>query len=134
MYSYYKIVYCLLLLFLSGSLYPQNVPLRYKKYFVKFVDDRSIWEKALNVAGLSNKDVVSLLLDRGANINAVNLLKETPLHLAVWIGDVDVVSILVEAGANRRKRDTEDYTPFMLARDKGFSKIIKILKEGLKVH
>jgi TPR repeat protein len=56
-YSFSKIVYCLLLLFFSNGLYPQDIPSEYKKYFAKYVDKRSILEKSLNIAGLTNKDV-----------------------------------------------------------------------------
>jgi hypothetical protein len=46
-----------LLFCFCGSVNAQNVPDQYKKYFFKFEDNRSVMEKVLNAAGLSNEDV-----------------------------------------------------------------------------
>lgn len=53
-----RIFFLLVVLFCScGRVNAQNVPDQYKRYFVKFTDNRSIIEKVLNAAGLSNEDM-----------------------------------------------------------------------------
>lgn len=52
-----NIFYLFLLLLCSSNVYGQNVSSQYEDYFVKFEDNRSMMEKVLNAAGVSNKDV-----------------------------------------------------------------------------
>src|SRR5438067_227001 len=47
-----------------------------------------------------NKDIVSLLLKNGANINSQTSNGETPLHLAVRYGFAEVVDMLLQQGAD----------------------------------
>ncbi|GLH15836.1 Poly [ADP-ribose] polymerase tankyrase [Gryllus bimaculatus] len=47
-----------------------------------------------------NQDIVVCLLDRGADVNAMNACGATPLHDAVFRGDVDVARALLQSGAN----------------------------------
>ena len=48
----------------------------------------------------SSSDAVSLLLERGADINSVNLNEETPLMVAVIEEHLDVVRVLLKHGPN----------------------------------
>lgn len=48
-----------------------------------------------------------MLIRRGANANAVNLVGSTPLHYAAGSGHVDALETLVEAGADVNKRNKE---------------------------
>ncbi|XP_026288874.1 uncharacterized protein LOC113213876 isoform X3 [Frankliniella occidentalis] len=54
-----------------------------------------------------NREIVSCLLDRGADVNSVNSLGVTPLHDAVARGDIDVIEELIQAGANAFVRATK---------------------------
>lgn len=52
--------------------------------------------------------MVRLLLDRGADVNAVGDFGRTPLHFAVWDGGpeaTEIVEMLVQAGADIHARD-----------------------------
>jgi ankyrin repeat protein len=52
--------------------------------------------------------MVRLLLDRGADVNAVGDSGRTPLHFAVWdggTGAVEIVEMLVQAGADVNAQD-----------------------------
>lgn len=40
-----------------------------------------------------------VLIDEGADINAIGLHGETPLHVAIWEGDQEMVGLLLKAGA-----------------------------------
>ncbi|XP_076643279.1 uncharacterized protein LOC143353675 [Halictus rubicundus] len=54
-----------------------------------------------------NKDIVACLIDRGADVNAVNGCGATPLHDAVNRGDVAICQELLQAGANPFVRATK---------------------------
>ncbi|XP_046981573.1 uncharacterized protein LOC124550870 isoform X1 [Schistocerca americana] len=47
-----------------------------------------------------DREVVACLLDRGADVNAMNSFGATPLHDAMFRGDEDIVEMLLQAGAN----------------------------------
>jgi ankyrin repeat protein len=67
-------------------------------------------------AGLGHADLVKLLLERGADVNAGNVFDDTALHEAAAGGHEEVVSILLGCGADRsRKGDTSDITPLISA-------------------
>jgi len=59
-------------------------------------------------------DVVALLIDRGADINAVGALKYTPLHLAVTGGYEPIVQLLLERGANVLAKNRQGNTALCL--------------------
>lgn len=44
-------------------------------------------------------DVLNMLLNAGAKLDAKNLLEETPLHTACYKGNEKCVKALVDAGA-----------------------------------
>src|SRR3989344_3541997 len=47
-----------------------------------------------------NENIVQLLLDRGANVDAVSLRGHTALMMAAQWGNVDIVKLLLDRGAN----------------------------------
>ena len=59
----------------------------------------------LHVAAWHRRDdIARFLLDNGANINAVDAQKKTPLHLAVNFDSVAMVSLLLSRGADAEGR------------------------------
>ena len=63
----------------------------------------------------SAEGAVALLLERGANINAVNEADFTALHGAAFRGLNEVIEFLVAHGANINARDFRGRTPYRLA-------------------
>lgn len=61
----------------------------------------------------SNYQIVELLIEKGANVNAVHSEFElTPLHEAVMFGHYDVAELLINNGADVNAEDKEGETPF----------------------
>ena len=60
-------------------------------------------------------DAITLCLNRGANVNAVNENGQTALHLAVEQSD-DVIKLLVARGARLDIKDRQGRTPLDLTR------------------
>ena len=63
----------------------------------------------------SGEESVRILLDAGADVNAVNEADFTALHGAAFRGLNEIVQILVENGADINARDFRGRTPFRLA-------------------
>lgn len=62
------------------------------------------------------KEMVALLLDKGADINARNDIQNTPLHEAAWHGHLETVKFLLEKGANPNLTAVDGKTPLALAK------------------
>lgn len=62
-----------------------------------------------------HKDIAELLLNVGANTNAVDIGGATALHLASRQGHVELVRLLVQYGAYPELADNEGWTPLMRA-------------------
>ncbi|WP_245970163.1 ankyrin repeat domain-containing protein [Wolbachia endosymbiont of Bemisia tabaci] len=61
-----------------------------------------------------HKEVAELLLNKGANVNAVERRKWTPLHTAVKSGKVEVAELLLDRGANVNAVDKKGRTPLSI--------------------
>jgi ankyrin repeat protein len=84
-------------------------------------------ETALHwAAGKGLMKSIKLLLLHGANVNAHDQWKQTPLHLA---SGVDVISELLKAGADTNAQDCDGNTPLHVAAEEGHSKTARILLE-----
>jgi len=63
----------------------------------------------------SGEEAVTMLLDAGADINAVNEADFTALHGAAFRGLNEIIKILVDRGANLNARDYKGRTAFRIA-------------------
>jgi ankyrin repeat protein/mono/diheme cytochrome c family protein len=91
-----------------------------------------------------NSGTVKLLLDRGADPNATNVLGSTPLMAASAAGDADSVRALLDAGAEVNAKPDMDVwgfvwgggrTPLMWAAFRGDEAVARLLLErGAKVN
>ena len=58
---------------------------------------------------------VRLLIDHGAEVNAKDQTKSTPLHLASSVGSIDTVRLLIDHGAEVTAQDVHRMTPLHMA-------------------
>ena len=85
----------------------------------------------LSRAVLSNyKDVVAVLIAKGADVNAPDGIGLTPLHyasMAVY-GDTAIVQELLAAGARRDIKNPEGHTPLQTAEKFHYVKLASALR------
>lgn len=74
-------------------------------------------------------DALSFLLHHDLPVNAINRFKETPLHVAAYLGDETALKILLDAGADARCLNDKQQTPLMLAAAKGEKEAFTLLLE-----
>merc|ERR1719482_1454633 len=64
----------------------------------------------------TDPEVVEVLLARNCDANAQNFDGETPLHLAVKLGDQDTASLLLNSGADPNAKTKSGTMPLDLAK------------------
>jgi ankyrin repeat protein len=72
-------------------------------------------------------DVVLLLLQSGAPVNAANKAKNTPLHWAALNGRNDIITLLLEWKADPNIKNEFDRLPIEEALQNGFTEAAEIL-------
>jgi palmitoyltransferase len=88
----------------------------------------------LHVAALGgHKDIVTELLERGADINIVNHNRFTPLHWAVVAGYISTVHFLISKGADINMRDIKGRNILHLAAENDHLDIVYYLIEIQKM-
>src|SRR5438552_797477 len=79
-----------------------------------------------------NKDAVRSLLQKKADVNAVQVDGTTALHWAVRADDLETADLLIRAGANVSATNREGITPMQLAAMNGNAAMIeKLIKAGV---
>ncbi|KAF3912464.1 Ankyrin-3 [Dactylellina cionopaga] len=82
----------------------------------------------------SRTDIVTLLLNRGADVKAVDGKDKTPLHYSLATklkANADVVRLFVDRGADPNAKDNEGNTPLSMAEKYGNQEIIDLLSNPL---
>ena len=103
----------------------------------KHVDDADdINHTPLHLASLYDRfEMVRLLIEHGANVNARGKYYDTPLHIASYSGDADTVRLLIKHGAEVNSEDRWHCTPLHLALLSGRAEIVQLLVEhGARVN
>lgn len=72
-------------------------------------------------------EIAKLLLDAGANPNAVQQKDITPLHSAVHLGNAQLVSLLLAHGADKQAQTDTGKTPIDLAPAENVEELRKLL-------
>jgi ankyrin repeat protein len=74
-------------------------------------------------------DVVRVLLESGANLEATNHFQRTALHEAAYEGHLEVCRLLLDWGAKVDPLDNFKYSPLHDAAQKGHLSVVKLLVE-----
>lgn len=70
------------------------------------------------------KTIAELLIKLGANVNALNDDKETPLHIATESNNADIVKLLLENGADVNAKNDHEATPLYYAKTSDVAKLL----------
>ena len=77
--------------------------------------------------GPAAKEIVRVLIDAGADPNALNGSGGTPLHTAAFTGNIAIVQMLLTAGGDLTITDDKGLTPLDHARDRGHTEVAALL-------
>lgn len=91
--------------------------------------DNSFLDKASAFKKYSN-EIVTLLIQHGADVNARDVNGETPLYFAVSTGSSEAVRTLLAAGANPNLATAKGETPLDVAAKNGLDEIVGLLKSA----
>lgn len=92
------------------------------------------WTPLHHAVSRRKKTTVEMLLARGANINYVNAVGETPICLAARDGYEDIFKLLIDTGALINPTEPEHKMPLSLAIKSRHKNIVKLLLEnGAKI-
>ncbi|MES0490291.1 MAG: ankyrin repeat domain-containing protein [Leptospirales bacterium] len=89
----------------------------------------------LKAAANGDVETVKLLLEHGADINAIDDRAESALLSASYLGHYELVKFLIENGANIENPGNKGYTPLYVAAYKGYYNIVDLLlQKGANIH
>jgi ankyrin repeat protein len=81
-------------------------------------------------AQFRHDDILSLLLENGADPEGEDAYIMTPLHRASWRGTLEAVLCLLDHGANIKARDRDGWTPLHCAvQEKNRIQVVRLLLE-----
>ncbi|EJD75737.1 tankyrase-2 [Loa loa] len=77
--------------------------------------------------GYNRVKAVKILLEKGADVQAIDIGGLVPLHNASSFGHLEVVSLLLEAGADSQAEDLWNFTPLHESASKGRLEVVRLL-------
>jgi cytohesin len=81
-------------------------------------------------ARLVHKEIAELLIDKGANVNAVwGGIRVTPLHEAAWWGRKEIAELIITAGADVNAKVNDGRTPLAMAIDQNKPETADIIRK-----
>jgi len=94
-----------------------------------YISRMSLDSKLIEAARKGDVRKVRELLDRGANVNARDMIGDTPLHDAAYHGFLNVAKLLLDRGADVNAKDMIGYTPLHWAAREGHLDVARLLLE-----
>ena len=94
-------------------------------------------QTVLHILGNSEPRIIPFIryvVEKGGDVNKVNVEGNTMLHVAVEDGNVELVKYLLERGANTNIKNCYGYTPRRIAEQYGNDKILKIFDASGSVN
>ncbi|XP_029120611.2 uncharacterized protein [Elaeis guineensis] len=83
---------------------------------------------ALHSAAIKgHRDIVSLLIEFGMDVECQDIEGHTPLHLAVEGGHLETVELLIDMGANINAKTKRGATPYLMATSMGYDAMSQLL-------
>jgi ankyrin repeat protein len=92
-------------------------------------DTSAAGQKILQVYAARHTALITLLIERGANLEALDSAGRTPLHCAAAEGHLENVRVLVDHGANLDGKNVFGSTPLGEALSSGHGQIADFLKD-----
>jgi ankyrin repeat protein len=80
------------------------------------------------MAWRKDREAIALLINAGADVNAIGDMGETPLHVAIAQMDEGSIRMLLDAGARTDIRSEFNETPLEKAQAKG-ARVAKLLRK-----
>ena len=90
----------------------------------RLLDDMTALHLAVNEG---HCNVIKILLESEAELEAKTRMGRTPLHIAALRGNLKITELLVSSGANVNTTDTEFATPLHYASEHGYSELVDYL-------
>ena len=75
------------------------------------VNTKGGWKEGTPLHYAANKEIAELLIAKSADVNAKNVVGETPLHDAVGQGHKEIVELLIANGADVNAKNDDGRTP-----------------------
>ena len=92
------------------------------------------WTSLMTAAWNGHLAICRLLIDKGAQLEAKDIIGRTPLHRAAMQGRVDIVRLLCNSGADVEARENNEERPLHWAVEHGHISIVKDLIEERNVE
>ena len=83
---------------------------------------------------LNRPEMVRLLIEEGATVNARDGDDLTPLHIASWYGNLEMVKLLIESGADIRASSNDGRTPLSCSNNGDHYDTTSFLESKLKLN
>lgn len=90
------------------------------------------WTALHYAASTGNMDIVTMLINKGAWVNARSPNGTTPLMMAARSGHTDICKMLLSHGADPRMINEQNYSALTFAHEEGFGALEHYLEKRLK--
>ncbi|MGL9757805.1 MAG: ankyrin repeat domain-containing protein [Wolbachia sp.] len=87
-------------------------------------------EQLINAAKEGNIEQIRKLIEDGADVNAINEFRQTPLHKAIELGRRETAELLLEKGADVNAADRCGETPLHVAIRYNRKELVELLLNG----